>query len=206
MEREEKLIGFDAREMWTAFDPTWTPERKDLFLLRTDIDKPLSTDEQVWNSVFDVLRLILSSEPMFPPWWESLDRLRSCLSEEPALHGKPYWVVASTRFRNDEIPNDLGSDWTDYEPKSPSVRSDEWQCLGLDVSDESTLSGLMNCGYDSEESRTLRRRWGPKLNERHLFDDMEQALAFRTLTDDRVREHAPFFVYGLWLVERVNGA
>ncbi len=40
--------------------------------------------------------------------------------------------------------------------------------------------------------------WGPHLNEDHLFTDPDQACAFREASDARVREHAPFFVYGLY--------
>ena len=32
----------------------------------------------------------------------------------------------------------------------------------------------------------------------------EQALTFREITERRVPEHAPFFVFGLWLIEAVG--
>jgi hypothetical protein len=52
----------------------------------------------------------------------------------------------------------------------------------------------MNCGYTADEIGPLRARWGPRLDDRHLFSSIADALAFRDVTHGRVPEHAPFFV------------
>ncbi len=65
------------------------------------------------------------------------------------------------------------------------------------------LSGLSNCGFEGERE-ALREDWGPHLNDYHLFEDAESALAFRPVANRIVPEHAPFFVYGLWLIRAVN--
>jgi hypothetical protein len=57
-----------------------------------------------------------------------------------------------------------------------------------------------NCGYAADEVDALRARWGRRLNESHLFGSIGEALAFREVADARVPEHAPFFVYRLYLV------
>ena len=54
MSSNELLLGFDAREMWLDVAEYWPEERKRTYLLRQDIVRPLSTDEYVWRSVFDV--------------------------------------------------------------------------------------------------------------------------------------------------------
>ncbi len=74
------------------------------------------------------------------------------------------------------------------------------ELLGFDVGDGGLLSGLSNCGYQAEERAALRLRWAPQLNEHHLFEETAPAFEFRALADERVPEHAPFFVYGLYLV------
>ena len=66
------------------------------------------------------------------------------------------------------------------------------------------MSGLSNCGYDPEERAALAPVWGPRLNDQHLFDEFTDADAFREITDRRVTEHAPFYVHGLWLIERIR--
>jgi hypothetical protein len=43
------------------------------------------------------------------------------------------------------------------------------------------------------------------LSEPHLLGDLERVSGFRDLCARRVPEHAPFFVFGLWLVEKEEG-
>jgi hypothetical protein len=75
--------------------------------------------------------------------------------------------------------------------------SEDWPVVGYDVADASLLSGLMNCGYSQPERRALRPAWATKLNRSGLFDSVEDAFAFRAVTDSRVPEHAPFFVFAI---------
>ncbi len=77
-----------------------------------------------------------------------------------------------------------------------------WKLLGFDVSDGSLLSGLSNCGYAAEESKSLRAQWRGHLNQHHLFEEPASASGFCRLTDARVPEHAPFCVYGLYVVKK----
>ncbi|MGD0530078.1 MAG: hypothetical protein ABSE49_33390 [Polyangiaceae bacterium] len=77
---------------------------------------------------------------------------------------------------------------------------DGWRLAGFDVADDpSGISGLCNCGYAAGDA-TLRDLWGPHLNEHGLYGDVATAFAFRKLTDARVPEHAPFAVFGIWIV------
>jgi hypothetical protein len=47
----------------------------------------------------------------------------------------------------------------------------------------------------------VRAKWGLfRLRAHGLFSDISDAISFRSVTDKRVSEHAPFQVYGLWLV------
>lgn len=70
--------------------------------------------------------------------------------------------------------------------------------LGYDVADETMTSALMNCGFTGADAGTAAASWGARLNERHLFRSVEDALAFRAEAELRIPEHAPFFVYGLY--------
>jgi len=72
------------------------------------------------------------------------------------------------------------------------------ELLGYDVADDVMTSGLTNCGYSKEESGEIGQRWASQLNRHHLFDDVNLALQFKDITDARVHEHAPFFVFGLF--------
>jgi hypothetical protein len=77
----------------------------------------------------------------------------------------------------------------------------QWERLGYDVADSSLISGLSNCGYTPQEAGVLRPAWSRRLNKHHLFEEMQPASEFSQLTNRRVPEHAPFYVYGLYVVE-----
>jgi hypothetical protein len=73
----------------------------------------------------------------------------------------------------------------------------QWGFLGFDIADAGLTSGLSNCGYEPLE-RVGLQSWTSTLNDHHLFTDPQRAWAFRAITDQRVPEHSPFFVLGLW--------
>lgn len=102
-------------------------------------------------------------------------------------------IVAADRAEAEAIGKSMGAD--------PDLVVDPRRTfLGYDVADGNT-SGLSNCDYDEAEVTDLRRVWGPKLNDHGLFTEIPDALTFRTLADLRIPEHAPFWVFGLWMME-----
>jgi hypothetical protein len=210
---EEWLLGFDARALWVAPERTWDAGRRSRYLLREDVLRPLSTDTWVWPSLFgeglpeeERERLGLGTVGLpdwrgpNPPLWEDLGQLRGCLASlGPAAAERHALLAVSWHVEGGFSKGDsaLGP----YrEPTRPPVREEGWRLLGYDVSEGGLLSGLTNCGYTREEVAEGRRRWGAHLNAHHLFEALEPAFAFRRDTDARVPEHAPFFVFGLWLI------
>jgi hypothetical protein len=203
METGELLLGFDAREMWLNFDDTWTQDDKNLYLLKHDIDKVLSTYPDIWPSVFS-----LDNKLETPPWiglldelWENLQTMESYLQKGWGPTWKPCYVIALTRLSSLELKLETES----KSVTSPSDLDKNWSLLGYDISDEYLLSGLSSCGYsESDNVSVLRDRWAPHLNKYHLFTEKDQAIEFREMTDRRVPEHAPFFVYGIYLIRSVG--
>ncbi len=90
----------------------------------------------------------------------------------------------------------------DLPTAKPATIDDSWQFLGYDVSDLWCMSGLMNMGFVSgyDGAEALRAKWGPHLNASHLFDDPVPAEEFKNFSNQRVKEHAPFYVIGIWRV------
>jgi hypothetical protein len=220
---EECLLGFDARKMSAACDEIWNKERRSRFLIRTDAEKILSTDTMVWPSAFGMpvksytpegLRLPIFTEgPRIPDelWtgmngrlWEDLEVLNDFLETHSGALQKPYLLLAVTcevslqRAAIEDRNQKQGfGPWLGR--ARPDVANLGWTCLGYDVSDWSMISGLTNCGYTPDEISELNRKgWTKKLNENHLFSTIEAAHEFRRYTDLRVKEHAPFFVYGMY--------
>lgn len=191
----EIVLGFDAREMYVDPRDQWGPDRRATYLLRLDATKPLSIDRLVWPSV---------AEPAAGPtglWTNRTDldeRLRVPAVREGGAFAIGAFALCMIRTEEERrvwAPRRTGSE----RPPDP-----EWSSLGYDVADLAFISGLSNCGYDPENVDALRTEWGPQLNKHHLFRDVGAATEFKRLTDDRVPEHAPFFVYEVRFVDGVE--
>ncbi len=217
---DEKLLGFDARKMWLDPKLHWDRERRADFLLRMDAGPVLSTDELVWPSVFNSHQLPLASEsrleelgltgPQRPRWigpniplWEDLDRLKAQLLAVDLEIRRTYWIIAITCLPQPDVVSQIKYG-PYFEETNPSNLNQSWTLLGYDVSDGSLISGLTNCGYteDDRQKQSLRLL-SAALNPYHLFDSVQPADEFRKFTDKRVKEHAPFLIYGLYLVEEI---
>ena len=173
---------------------TWPSERAERYLLRTDVARPLSTDSTVWESVPDEVG---SVEPewhgVLGLWSKASDLLQLVHGGALELDWKEWWLIA-IGLRLDVLAAADREKWSSpgkMALTSPNEPAPEWQLLGYDVSDEWLLSGLTNCGYSEAEIPDLRREWTPRLNDHHLFPQLEHAIAFKTLSDTRVPEHAP---------------
>ena len=205
----ELLLGFDAREMWLDVAEYWPEERKRTFLLRQDIVRPLSTDEYVWRSVFDV-----DISLQYPQWtgpiqnlWDNLDTLQEYLDTTWSERTLPYWHMAVT-LQEEVCERENLLEWHDRVSNLITTpRDPAWAFLGYDVSDKWLLSGLSNCGYGTNETeiQILRETYASDLNEHHLFDSIKPAVDFMHFSDERVRAHAPFFVFGIWLIKKEEG-
>lgn len=207
---QQVLLGFDARELFLP-PSFWDAERRASYLLRDDVQKPLSVDVLVWPSLFgdglpeqECARLGLDVWS-FTEWrgpnqhlWADLTLMREALGE---LSSQPHWLVAVSWVSTEGFARQTSGLGPYHEPTAPPTVSEDWVLLGFDVADSGHISGLTNCGYRPAEVGGLRAAWAPSLNEHHLFADVDQAFAFKALADRRVAEHAPFFVYGLWRIE-----
>jgi hypothetical protein len=215
----EWLLGYDARAEASGLTGLWPVGRRELFLLRADVAMPLSVDTLVWPSVFDTgqgiglprpererLHLAGMSKPAYTGvnagLWEDLAALRRYLGEHSREVG-PHRIIAVSRWSGSGAG--LAAVGLDLARTSPQRPDSQWRRLGYDVADGSLLSGLSNCGYRPEEAAPLRAQWAARLNDAHLFDDPNEAGRFCAVADARVPEHAPFFVYGLHLVEERTG-
>lgn len=205
-ESRSYLLGFDLRACEADYAATeWPAERRSTYLLRGGVRWPLSVDRSAWPSLFSLDR----RDPV---------RFRDAIAvaaETVAQLGVGLWNdrAAMDRLFREKSGNDacavaIGVElWHDRDlagdPEwdfiAPEVvASDEhvrrWMPMGYDIADRYLVSGLVNCGYTAED-RSRLSEWAERLNAYGLFDDLSAANEFRQLTDDRVPEHTPFFVY-----------
>lgn len=200
---EEMVIGFDAREMWLKTDQLYVVHEdwRQKFLLRRQVDKVLSTDTLVWPSVFAL------NETLDPPsqravtqdLWGNLQEVKSCIAKGDDLPLRPCWIVGVTKLVDSGWKQEMQA--AGY-PIEPPELDEGWSLIGYDVSDQVLLSGLSSCSYTPDEVQTLGERWGPHLNEYHLLTSQREAVQFTKLSDGRVPGHAPFFVFGLYLIRK----
>jgi len=176
-----------------------------------DLDDVLSADTMVWPSIF-ASTAMPQSGPELPlpqwigmnvPFWADLNALRNAIPQD---YGRehPHWLIAATWHTDIGFSKEEQREGKLLGPylaqTNPQRRDSAWRFLGFDITDPG-ISGLTNCGYDPTERDILAAQWGRHLNRYHLFDDLDHAFEFRTLTNARVPEHAPFFVIGLWSIE-----
>ena len=142
-----------------------TAERRGTYLLRADVDVPLSADPRVTIRTAtreeDSWRIIVTAHED--------DQESAAKTEFEGAFGS--FFIAD--------PNDLqGASF-----------------LGFDVCDRNLYSALLNCGYTDEFNRSeAQKRWTSKLTEHHLLRELADARALRKVTDVRVASHAPFYV------------
>ena len=222
------MLGFDAREMGVRWNRKWDKGEKDTFLYRRDVENPFSIDTAVWPSVFD------KYPELFPAhigldmiMWEELSRLEECLDKNKTLFDRFYIVSFALMrdacnkdetvafdgflaFLNAGDPS-RGARTSGQPPgiADPAVVAPGWVFLGYDVATTGPISALSNCGFstDTKEEYVERAKaqWGPKLNKFHLFNEYFHAKEFKNYSNIEVPEHAPFFVYGIWLIREVLG-
>jgi hypothetical protein len=137
--------------------------------------------------------------------WLDLERMRTCYDSHRALAPGGVFVgielLSEKTAEGPSIPYELPGGiqcgiWLD--PTVPDRLLEGSTLLGYDVADAGRISGLSDCGYTKEELKDLAPVWAPRLNSFGLLSTLEDAVAFRQLTDHRVPEHAPFWVYALW--------
>lgn len=205
MRKDEQLLGFDIREMWSQMDVTWPESRKARYQLRADVTKVLSVGVLVWP------RVVLGVEKNVrapSQWrdlglWDNLHHLQEYLRQNAKTIQRPYQLIGITLLRN-ALPVPEQDMWASLAPTVPASLNKEWAFLGYDVADEGFISGLSDCGYEADELH-LRTGWELALNEWHLFTQSKQALKFQRMTDQRVDEHAPFCIYGLYSLLQSGG-
>ncbi len=178
----------------------WSSERRKLFLLKSDVEKPLSVDTSVWNSIFHKNNLI--QRPERTGWrgntWARLSELLNYLPSQPGEESEKFWIIAITQIVDDQIRGETG---IDVLPVIPDLIGSDWQFLGYDVAELTLLSSLMNMGYRIDEKGNAEEKFAEKLNQYHLFTQEKVAQEFTRWSNSRDKGHGPFYIYGLHRVK-----
>jgi hypothetical protein len=158
--------------------------------LRMDVEWPFATDRMVWPSVVEGRGGVIG---FFATPGELDCRLHAA--------GDPAGLRIAITLEPTALTAESRGVWEPRLPTPLSRPETAWRNLGYDVADLAFTSGLSNAGYDPRDVDRLRATWSRELNDHHLFTSRLAAARFAALTDERVAEHAPFFSYGLYLID-----
>jgi hypothetical protein len=206
MTEEGYLLGFDLRACARDYvEDEWSEERRETYLLKRDVEWPLSVDSIVWPSLFHFTSRLadyrpvesVQVEPATPR--QTVLRLWDDSATMEAYYAKAVTNHCFVRVAIEvwEKPSVLGGSTLDPFTDLPARHaSPEWPAIGFDVADSDFISGLMNCGYIEHDQIELSR-WTNALNQFGLFRDLEGAIGFRSVIEKRVPDHVPFFAFRL---------
>lgn len=211
---DHELLGFDIRFDPRAFVQTiWDKKRRQIHLLKSDIQYPLSIDTMVWPSFFryssnrsepfyfqseEILTVIPKSfRHSALELWPSLDDMIAFFKDKKEKIATGGVLIAATLLREKHLRTD--DFWNAVlEPKlNREPFPKDWDFLGYDIADNGFISGLSNCGYNPSEKNILKEIWSDRLNEYGLLKNVSDAIEFRNLSNKRIPEHSPFYIYGL---------
>jgi hypothetical protein len=205
------LVGFDIRLSAEQYVKSWWDQkRRDEYLLRPDTQWPLSVDGLVWPSMFRVAKLdslpdlaphVIDLAPGRFPDHSDLDQLKKIRE----LAGRSGGIITAFELFTEKVPE---GEFIAYEragivhglevpATNPASLPRLTEFLGFDVADGGHISGLSNCGYKQEAKDVLAKQWGKRLNKYGLLPSLGDAVEFREMTNARVPEHAPFWIFGI---------
>jgi hypothetical protein len=194
---KQLLLGFDCRAWGADEAQPWPAERRDLYLLRGDVPRPVSVDTMVWPRPDGLEAAQAASYFALTTLITDLDEVRQMGSQAQTSYAVVALTISLTPL---SLPDQQEWQARQWIVPRPASLAPEWPRLGWDVADMGLISGLSNCGYTPGERATLAGQFGPGLNDHHLFSDHDLADQFRHITNARVPEHAPFFVFGIYWV------
>jgi len=214
---EERILGYDVREMWYK-------EPYD-FRMGSKLVKMLTAD--MWSSILDYgsypdvvgndreeLGLgMIELPPIVPrfgtsyPVWSNLADLLNYLSPYQCAEGKPYWVVAIT-LRTVDLEREpqyrTREDWPRDPKANPDSVQSDWVLVGYDLGSEWSLSRITQHLVSEEAEAQDVSELTRELNRYGLFPTIEKAGEFGMLWDTAFPEDAPHVVYGIWRIEETR--
>lgn len=213
------IVGFDTRVLNAALvAASWTAQRRDRYLIRVDARSPISVDAAVAPSIFafgDTAPNAAIGQVRIPEvgWhrtalriWEDLSQMTSAVRGlvSPFHRRHAIFVAITTPHHTALSSCDVRWQQSIQEPVAPRQLDTDWSLMGYDLADRFFLSGLSNCGLTSAEYAAIRPTLAPQMNDFALFSRLEDATAFLPSLNQLVPEHAPFYAFGIWRLDKLE--
>lgn len=176
-------------------DSRWPGERRAGFLIRPEIESPISVNPGVWPV------LARNPDENYPlHLWGSVSEILAafpdaghCRSDSPAI---VEIAAQATDGRSSAYWEGIPFGRVGPEDDSAAYAVDiPLESLGYDIANRYLVSGLSNCMLSPDELAVIRRDWSRAINPWGLFDDSGLATAYAAACDRLIPEHAPFETY-----------
>ena len=212
----EYVLGYRAMGWPPPQCADMTAEVKDRFLYNLGSQQVVTLDEYRWeDEIVDKYEEFFELDDYRRPYgqpiaWD-LEYLQEVLKQPPAGSLPKYRILALTvslyhwdepeySTWDEKVGDGQGSKigLNDLEGHSTldNIDTSGWTFLGYDIADAFGTSGLSNCGGNGVGDN--RSRFSGQINTSHLFSEQEDAEGFRYFANESIKEHAPFFIYGIW--------
>jgi len=193
------------------YEDEWHNDRRKRFLISDHIAWPSSIDATVWPSLFRVqinpvnikmeddnevaVQLSVDNYIIGSLWQCHTSMLKyhdmHCIMKQKII------PTVFTLHTWDE-PSVKESMITAFLQYNKLVMPSGYSLVGYDVADQFFTSSLSNCGYDNNEGKEdARCVYASYVNEYGLFGTLEDAIKFQHVSNLAVKEHAPFYIYGI---------
>jgi hypothetical protein len=204
---KEILLGFQLRVNPLHIE-LWESERRETYLIREDIIHPLSVDRDVWpeNNNKENLSYIFSN--YHNGAYRAPNGLNLYTLSTPQLLGQKEDIDDALLIGITVVNYNMDIDHAqhlrsmhailDIQYSIEQLLRNDWMFLGYDVADYWLYSCLMNCGFDLNYKKDSFKRFADEINEHGLFATAGTAKDFLVDCESRIKEHAPFAIYGIW--------
>ncbi len=198
------ILGCHVRISTSKLPSLWTTARRDLFLLKPSVGVPLSADKAVWplTADFRIEPKLRGVEMLESP------RVSNGLALSPVTGNVPVLARRLSKTSGHivafGIPQKSANRLCykhriEFAVPSSAILEMGAHFVGFDVCDDWFMSGLMNCGLETNALLRLREQFGPLINQFGLFDRAGEANDLGVVLDRLVAEHAPFGPVGLFI-------
>jgi hypothetical protein len=188
------IFGHSIRSL--SSDEDWTKSRRSVFLLNEKVPIPKSVDANVWEEVF-AKTVEHSNGKVRLPCWNDREEMLKASQYSPTSKEEVELTIALFASDGAYLPEKIT-----INNKLPADQIAGF-FLGYDIADDGLISALSNCGYSNDEIILARKAYAPFLNKHGLIKDIKTAEKFRSYSETRVPDHAPFFVFGLYVDKEI---
>lgn len=188
------VYGYSIRRL--DIDPDWTKKRRSEFLLCPELEIPKSVDSNVWQEISS--QMVETNFGKMPlPQWDDREKMLMACGYRPSMTGLVELTIVVFVDNNELPPEYIISNNIEL------IENPAGHFIGYDVADDGLTSSLSNCGYSAAEIVFAKSNYAEKINKHGLFDDLLVAKSFLEYSSQRMPEHSPFYVYGLFLDKEI---